>query len=362
MANKMLKRIFRRQRNPAGFTLIELLVTVVIGSIILSGLLFLVNDLLRTDKQEFALAETEREMQMAADYIAADLQEAVYVYEGECLTGRADAPATTVNEYCPGLSSILGLTNNNDVMPVLALWKLDAVPYSDDQSLPTFDDCENDFPATAPETQVTQQQCKSQLITRNSYTLVVYSLSRENPNNLWEPSTARLTRYELRKYNTTLPNTLKNLVINQGYRDPSPSFQSWPNDSNGSAPPSDYQNPVYSSVPLVDLVDYNTQPAFSQPPCAPNYSLTPPNALNNAKNSNKLITGFYACVRIPTDNQGRSVPQDVIVYLRGNAIKRAGKIDSDNRDSQNLPTTYLPTVKTQVQVRGIFNRIPPRLN
>ena len=79
--------LFRRRSSAKGFTLIELLVALLIGGIISSALLYGVVELLQTNQRESSRAETQREMQLALDYISSELREAVFVYDGGCLVG-----------------------------------------------------------------------------------------------------------------------------------------------------------------------------------------------------------------------------------------------------------------------------------
>jgi type II secretory pathway pseudopilin PulG len=346
MAKKDFQGIIRicltllSRRKTAGFTLVELLVSVIIGFMVISGLLFLVVELLNTDKKSAALAQTQQDMTIALDYIASDLEEAVYVYEGECLsqTGRPEDPSTkTIIEYCPGLRSVIPFPAG--VTPILAFWKLDGVPYSTKS--------EDQFPNNCNADTDTENTCNALKIIRNTYTLVVYSLRTDNPaSETWE-GPARITRYQLRQY-----SNLSGMQQTQGWTDPSASgtsFQSWPRTTDNQAV-SGYSNPTaYNEDVLVDVVDYGTDPEKSWPPCLPtaDYSRTPPDALNTANN-----TSFYACVKKPTGSQGVA-GQDVIVYLRGNAVKRAGQTGRN--------AAYLPKLQAQVKTRTVFNYIPPDL-
>ncbi|MCS6792646.1 MAG: prepilin-type N-terminal cleavage/methylation domain-containing protein [Oscillatoriaceae bacterium SKW80] len=327
MLKKKFINIFKqRKRQPTGFTLIEVLTSTVIGGIIISALVYFMWQMLETNQEEFALAQTQVEMDEALSYIKNELEEAVYVYEGECLTGRGQAGD---QNYCYGLTKWINFPTN--VTPVLAFWKIDKLPYRENpttaQNLPSPDDCNNN------------DDCLNTLLNRSSYTLVVYSLSTENPNNIWNKNLARITRYELRQFD---PDDLARAVssnpqrITQGWADPTTngrSFASWPLASDGSVPSS---RPQFRDVVLVDLVDSGSPPS---PACPNGYSLTPPNALNFY---------FYACVE--PYSLGNS--QEVIVYLRGNAIERAG-----GQDIRNSPS-YKPLVQTRVKTRAVFQRKP----
>jgi type II secretory pathway pseudopilin PulG len=358
MDKTLFKRIFRRHKS-AGFTLIELLVTTIVSTMVISGLLYLVVQLMDTDKKEFARAETAREMSMALDYMASDLQEAVYVYEGECLTGRGNL---SDSNYCPGIVSNIGLASNNNVKPILAFWKLESLPYSEtatgSEALPT--DCENNF-----STDNDKKKCRALLITRNSYTLVVYSLRTDNYGS-WD-GPARITRYQLRQYAPVPPANLSTMTVTPSYIDPTAAgsigFQIWPCDKNATGATCPAQQ-VYSeggatntADVLVDLVDTGNLPDYQDlnpnlsgvQPC-PEPSATTPTLSTYSLTSASNNTSFYACVRRPSTGQS----QDVIVYLRGNAAERAGQ--KGNRDS-----SYLPQVQAQVQTRSVFGRTPPQL-
>ena len=80
MLRKILKKRLSR-RIPRGFTLIEVLVSMVVAGFVISGLMFLVVDLLRTDQRELTLEQTQQDMKRALDYISDDLREADFVYD-----------------------------------------------------------------------------------------------------------------------------------------------------------------------------------------------------------------------------------------------------------------------------------------
>lgn len=337
MAKKKLTNIFRRQPKSAGFTLIELLVSVAIGWIVISGLIYFVVQLLRTDQQEFARTETEREMSIALDYITSDMREAVYVYEGECLSANPGRATGTTN-YCPGLSNII---NFGAAKPVLAFWKLETLPYVENatgsDNLP--DDC--DGFSTSTTVTPNRTTCQSVLISRNSYTLVVYSLRTDSSSGeTWE-GPGRLVRYELRQY-----SNLSTLQQTPGYCDPSQLINptSWPRNRNGTNVQGCSSTPEYWEQVLVDLVDNATTPADSCASLGSDYSPSIPDGM----------TGFYACVKRPLDASGNVQLQDIVISLRGNAIKRAGA-------SVFSSPSFTPTVQTQVKIRSALNRTPPQL-
>ncbi|MEL7377461.1 MAG: prepilin-type N-terminal cleavage/methylation domain-containing protein [Bacteroidota bacterium] len=71
-----------RQRSQSkGFTLLELLISLIVASVVVSGLLYMVVELTKIDKREATVDQVQRDMNRAMDYLVSDLQEAVYVYK-----------------------------------------------------------------------------------------------------------------------------------------------------------------------------------------------------------------------------------------------------------------------------------------
>ena len=78
-----------------------------VAGIVVSGLLYLVVELLQIDRREAALTQTQQDMQRALDYIADDIREAVYVYSD---------PATVVSS-----DKVQDLPSGS--RPILAFWR-----------------------------------------------------------------------------------------------------------------------------------------------------------------------------------------------------------------------------------------------
>lgn len=337
MLKKNFKHTFRRQPKSAGFTLIELLVAMAMGSIVISALLYFVVQLSRTEQQELAMSETQRDMSIAVDYIGSDLKDAVFVYDGQCLIAGQAAG----DDRCPALVNMITSIPNSDAKrPVLAFWKLETVPYVNNptaaQQLPavqTNGDCQG----VAADRQT---ECKNLLISRSSYTLVVYFL-RTTPasGEVWD-GPAQITRYALRQYN---PDQLSNLTLqDNNFRPPSTGgYRIWPCDDASCSPaPTRTTFSAANEDVLVDLVD-NPQ-GSPTPACPLGYAPSHPDLAR--------ITSFYACVSPWKAGQG----QEVKLYLRGNAFKRAGASGYNN-------TGFLPTVQAQVKTRSTFDRQPTSL-
>lgn len=120
----MLKRFFRSKVSPvkpsavSGFTLIEILVSLVIASLIVATLLSVLVGVLQSNKREDAKTKSQEELQAAANYIANDLQQAVYIYPAEAFC----TALPTVNPKCIG-ALIPQSTATFDRTPILAFWK-----------------------------------------------------------------------------------------------------------------------------------------------------------------------------------------------------------------------------------------------
>lgn len=327
---KQFKRLLRPWQNQGteGFTLIELLVVMLIASGIVSGLLYLVVELQQTDQRESSRSETQREMQLALDYISGELREAVYVYEGECLTGRG---SRTDEDFCPGIVNYIpaNLTAANQSIPVLAFWK--------QQRLPS----------------VVRQACAdgsaepgTPCLAGSSYALIVYSLSTANPNNIWDGN-ARITRYALTQFDSTGARnpSWTNPGINQ-------RFQQWPLDAEGNNLQATRPGNTGIEV-LVDFVDDGTGAIADNVPLWNNVGQACPGTDEyNLSLDEDSLTGafanaktFYACVSDTPIIQNR----DTIVYLRGNARGRPG-VGGNN--------TFLPTLETRVLSRVVLGKSP----
>jgi type II secretory pathway pseudopilin PulG len=322
----------------AGFTLIELLVSIILGSTIVLALMALVIELLTTDARETARTETQREMQMALDYISRDLREAVYVYDGACLAGE-DVPGETegASTKCGALFSRIQVPAKS--VPVLAFWKLEDLP--ERVSCPATPDC----------------------LSGRSYTLVVYLLAQNDTNDPTWKGKARIQRFELPKYNSSGTAT-------SGYTDPvNPeagiTFTNWPGSGGSVGVTITRENaPV-----LVDFLDdrplnnSDIQEALGENDlnvaCPTQYILTPQDTTLDRYGFSQM-RNFYACIKV-TDALKPAEPdtstdvttafnQKVILFIRGNAAGKPGIKDANEG--------YMPAIATQVLNRGVFDKVP----
>lgn len=356
-----LKKSFLKSRRHStqGFTLLELLVVTAIAGGIVAGLTYIVVQMMTADQREASRSETQREMQLALDYISAELREAVYVYPGEYL----ECTKSQAKPACESLTQFLPDSVAKDSVPVLAFWK------------------QQPFPQAIKNACVGgSEPAGTACLAGQSYALVVYSLTKNNNDGIWKGK-ARITRYVLSQFNSSG-------TANPGYVDPglSRNFTSWPygNDSNGTFKNLQTGKPNNTADVLVDYVGFNYQDAgvsndLGQTGFCPDlptetgaqdvkeYSISPSN--NMLKGDFAGVRSFYACVAAPTTSVkvgGASVAvpdatqyRDIIVYLRGSATGRPGILtDRGGLILRNRDQDILPTLQTRVLSRSVLGRRP----
>lgn len=358
--SRLGKFLLKSRRHTAqGFTLLELLVVTAIAGGIVAGLTFIVVQMMTADQREASRSETQREMQLALDYIAAELREAVYVYPGsyiEC-TQSSQKPA------CEPLSQFLPATVSENSVPVLAFWK------------------HQPFPTEVKTRCKGAEQEGIACLAGQSYALVVYSLTKNDPDDKIWKGKARITRYVLSQFDS-------NGRPNPGYVDPSRArnLTSWPfgNDGNGRFVNLQASRPSGRPDTLVDFVSFNYQdaavansagqtgfcpdlPTEGGGPNVKEYNISPPDSL--LKGDFAGVRSFYACVAAPTESvrqEGRTIEQpnlaryrDIIVYLRGSATGRPGILpDRDGLILKRNDQDILPALQTRVLSRSVLGRRP----
>ena len=310
-----------------GFTLIELLVTLVVSSIVVSGLLYVVVEITSLDNRETRLDQVQLDMKRAMDYMTNDLQEAVYIY---------DDPTQIAGE----LASDPNFPDGTGIVPVLAFWRIDPI--------------EDNLPNCSTLSADRVRSCEVLKIRQAAYTLVVYS-QIENDGNINWPGQSRIVRYELSKY-----SNLDTLTVRNGYRDPTDSFdedaafETW--QANGT--------PAGSSAVLVDFVA-DPDVGLSRSPLSDaggscssygtdssgvNYYTVSPGTATTTAN-----TSFFTCIRNPDPDNDPDTDdrtnQDVYVFLRG-----AAQAASNTQRYSYSEESSLPILETQVLVKGIIDK------
>jgi prepilin-type N-terminal cleavage/methylation domain-containing protein len=344
MQLKMLLRLFSKGHDRGGFTLIELLVAMLISGLIVSGLLYLVVEVLGINQKDASRSDTQRDMQLAMDYITRDLREAFYVYGTDidvdpttgvpttlvsCLDASPVVAAATrgTSQQCTGLLSYLPshLRDANNI-PVLAFWKPESLP----EAVTTY--CRTNA-ASIGLTVVNNAIDRVPCVAQRMYTLVVYSLNTENNSGIWKGK-ARIKRYALPHFPESATTGAKSLgwVAPVASDDKRPL--SWPfgkadggivnlQESAASAtipaaqPPT---NDASQNIVLTDFVDYNgaiaTDAINPLPTITTNSGYCP--AGFEVANYRRFRPEFYACVRRASINEN----PEVRVVIKGNAAGR----------------------------------------
>jgi prepilin-type N-terminal cleavage/methylation domain-containing protein len=377
---RMLLRMLPKRSDRRGFTLIELLVAILISGLIVSGLLYLVVEVLGINQKDAARSDTQRDIQLAMDYITRDLREAFYVYGTEvegtsvksvesCLANRADAATRGANNQCTGLLASLPthLRSANNI-PVLAFWKPEPLPDGVNAYCKTnaasIGVVVRDANSNVQPNPVDRVPCVAQRM----YTLVVYSLNTDNSSGIWK-GRARIKRYALPHFAESATNTKKSGWVAPVASDDKRPL-SWPfgkadngivdlqlnaSSANASittipAAGKPLENSA-ESVVLTDFVDYALD-AAAKP--VPPFAISPaPTPTTNSgycpygfevANFKAFRPEFYACVRRASVNEN----PEVRVVIKGNAA---------GRGSIPYATGDVPfQMEAQVTGRGVYSK------
>jgi type II secretory pathway pseudopilin PulG len=382
---KSLLKSLRRRKRASGFTLLELLIALILTFLIITPLMSLVISFMNNDRQEQAKNSSQQEIQAALDYMAQDLQQAVYIYDAGALsktTNTTNPENSGIKNQIPPFNgnAVPNCTDNDSCVPVLAFWKRKYFDRAD-----TIKD-----PVDGTQVSIGGINDPSQGSDRYVYSLVVYYLIKNDlSSSTWSPIN-RIGRFELNGGIVDNPELLTyKLNPDKGFAlfdvSASPgnirqSMNVWkkataPYDPNGSG-----------VVTLVDYIDNTPASDFDAAGVTP--SLAPPSNDSSDVSSNPISTAcgertgqtldadgnitrassrvppddidtlqtgsFYACVN-PVNNQGQSVVQ---VFLRGNALPRLSnnpltwQVGSSNKETQ---VVNRPVASVRVAVRGLLN-------
>ncbi|AFZ31398.1 hypothetical protein Glo7428_2903 [Gloeocapsa sp. PCC 7428] len=302
-------------QSKGGFTLIELLVGIVLAGLVITPLMNFMLNILTTQRQEEAKANTDQELQSTINYITQDLRQAIYIYDADGLNNISTHTQPGIKDQIPPLAPVTGCDASTNCTPVLVFWKRDFKPEILSRCTSESIDC----------------LANTNLDDTFVYSLVVYYLIENNPVNTTESNTARIARFQ----------------INDGVKDPR-------NFNNYIEPPDNgfqffnlrvpgltikdkmnrwqkaNENYTNSVATLVDFIDISA--STKQQNCPANMQQVP-----------AIASGFYACVD--------SINTTAQVHLRGNAIARIR-----NDATCDIASVYCPSVSVQVQGSGLLSR------
>ncbi|MFH7025638.1 MAG: hormogonium polysaccharide secretion pseudopilin HpsC [Heteroscytonema crispum UTEX LB 1556] len=317
-----------------GFTLIELLVAMVLAFLVITPLLGFMINIMDTDRKEQAKVNSEQEIQAALDYMAQDLQQAIYIYDGK------------------GVKAILDqLPKATDRVPVLVFWKRE------------FENQVIDVKVGA-----TSKGTNDGFV----YSLVAYYLIKNDPKSIWSDQ-FRIGRFALKDGVRDPDNPIKDGKPNYiSGKEPDTGFKLFNlNDISGTleekmnAWKNSGKTPTNDAVTLIDYVDKSPTSAdkvLDRVDCTTVFQDRNNKDTLQAKkdalrvpafksetyeysNNTDLNNGsFYACI----DSDKNLVK----VFIRGNALARIDK--SDKNTYASFRSTYFPSASTQVKGRGLI--------
>ncbi|WP_298911131.1 hormogonium polysaccharide secretion pseudopilin HpsC [uncultured Nostoc sp.] len=327
LLTKQLNRS-KRIKQVDGFTLIELLVGMIMAFLIITPLLGFMINILDTDRKEQAKANSEQEIQAALDYIARDLQQAIYIYDATgigCLTGTADT------NTCPNASTNqLPSPTATDRVPVLVFWKRELVSKA---------------------ITITGTQKDDTFV----YSLVAYYLIKDT-STTWS-NAARIARWQIRDGVADPSSTATCGKYITGHC-PDPGFALFKLDGAGTITQkmnawtkatASYTADTTVLVDFIDQTKNDDVPAALPVTCPPNppspvlpiWAQVPQEITSFNTRATGKMTSFSACI-----DKANTTAQ---VFLRGNALAR---LQNDNLNYKDSSKTYFPNANIRVQGRG----------
>jgi type II secretory pathway pseudopilin PulG len=312
---------FKKDEQTNGFTLVELLVAMLMAVLVITPLMLFMMNVLEGDRKEQAKATTEQEMQAAIDYIARDLQQAIYIYDADGVTrnrNTTDITLSGIQDQIPPIKTATNCSSATVCKPILVFWKREFLASSVGVTSTTDTNKDDGY----------------------AYSLVAYYLinNTSGSNTTWSKE-ARIGRFQIRgKVNAANSNTIDNTGFSPPPLDPNITgstlkerMNQWKTSLTGSA---SYDQPVTT---LVDYIS-TTGPAITT-----NTAGVCPGTNPSPKLVGTITTGFYTCV-----DATEVLAQ---VFLRGNALAR---IQSNNLNYQNSQRSYFPGASVRVQGRGFL--------
>ncbi|MEG3843456.1 hormogonium polysaccharide secretion pseudopilin HpsC [Microcoleus sp. herbarium14] len=340
----LLKTQHQRNRfDPAqtekGMTLVELLVGAVMAFLIITPMLGFVVDMLNTDRREQVKSNTEQDIQAAVDFIAQDLSQAIYIYDGAGITAISNP------------NQLPAAPQNTTGTPILVFWKRqqikNAVPINSAIKPQKCDDVAN------------VNKCNDTYVLS---LVAYYQIKETDPKSIWcQPSggtcPTRIARYEIRdgvrKPDPVAGDTnppYYNVNDTKDTQQPDPAFNK---DFDFTKPTEKVTLPAgltkaKNPEVLVNYIDHSQGPVLS--PCTTALgNPTDPKTKTALSEQTVKVTdpntnSFYACVDT-SKNLAR-------VTIRGNSLRR---LQTDANYDANK-SAFFPTASVQVQGLGAVGK------
>ena len=310
-------------KKSAGFTLIELLVAMILASLILTPLLGFMINVMQTDRKEQAKTNTEQELKAALDFIARDLEQAVYIYD-------ADGIDAIRNQ-------LLQKNQPTKYFPVLVFWKRENI--------------KNAIGITTTNCKTQPERCDDTF----SYSLVAYYLIKDDSNATWSKA-ARIGRFQLsdcygesdEAKDDTRDDGFK-LFDLTGIGSLKEKMNKWKSGTYTVRTPN-----ILTLVDYIDQTTINTTTNLAPPACPKYKDPTDPTkeiemqqipkftgSGNSVATGDVRTAGFHVCVS--------SEKTAAEVYLRGNSLAR---IENTPPNYSEQRKNYFPQASIRVEGRG----------
>ncbi|MEG4116567.1 hormogonium polysaccharide secretion pseudopilin HpsC [Microcoleus sp. N9_B4] len=331
----LLKNQHRQNRSKQaqtekGMTLVELLVGAIMAFLIITPMLGFVVDMLNTDRREQVKSNTEQDLQAAADFIAQDLSQAIYIYDQKGINA--------INNSTLPTSGKLPAPANGT--PILVFWKRQQMK----NSVPI-----NPTVTAKPNTCATRpNECNDTYV----LSLVAYYQFKDNDVTWCQPSggpcPTRIARYEIRdgvKDPSTLAYYPDTETTDAQKKDP--AFNSLFDLSKPTENVTVVGQAAKNPEVLVNYIDHSTANVPVPPQCKTTLGVTDLPAPAPALTQGDLLTAdgstnsFYACV-----DTAKNIAR---VTIRGNSLRR---LQPNDAEFKTTSSAYFPTATVQVQGLG----------
>ncbi|QSJ18477.1 hormogonium polysaccharide secretion pseudopilin HpsC [Nostoc sp. UHCC 0702] len=315
LLSNQLKRSRVKQTN-GGFTLIELLVGIILAFLVITPLMGFMISIMDSDRKEQAKANTEQDIKAALDYIARDLQQAVYIYDATGIAAiRSQLPKSSTAD------------EKNTFFPVLVFWKRQFIPGGLSVGSGATLGTDDTF----------------------VYSLVAYYLIKDN-DSTWS-NAARIGRFQISNgygsSETDIDNTRDRgfqMFKLQDEGNLATKMNKWVKKSG--------EGYTQDILPLIDYVDQTTIDTTTNPAptnCSTEKMVPQYSGTGDAVATNNVKTrGFYVCV-----DSNKTVAE---VYLRGNALARikSNNINFNQTIEFEWQKIYFPQASIRVQGIGLL--------